>query len=150
MSRKSNGTGVGTLHLELDGEPLGAPFTIEPTGDWQSYANISHSGVSLPTGTHVLRVAFDESLPEQYLYIVNLDYVEFSREGPPLGIHRGAADSIVISWPASASGWELEENRDLGTDQWSIVGSVPVEVGDNLEVTISPGKTEGYYRLRKP
>ncbi|MCB9913327.1 MAG: hypothetical protein H6827_10045 [Planctomycetes bacterium] len=69
---------------------------------------------------------------------------------PALTIYRNAQGSAVISWPAPSSGWVLEQNPDLGTDDWSVVDSAPVEVGSNLQVTISPLDTEGYYRLHRP
>ncbi|MCP5528072.1 MAG: hypothetical protein H7A47_14870 [Verrucomicrobiales bacterium] len=73
-----------------------------------------------------------------------------SPEAPALAIYRNAQGSVVMSWPAPSSGWLLDQSADLGTSDWSVVGSAPVEVGGNLQVTISPLETEGYYRLRKP
>ena len=69
---------------------------------------------------------------------------------PNLTIYRNAPGSVVISWPASSIGWSLERNTDLGTDDWSAVGSAPVEVGDGLQVTLPALDSADYYRLAKP
>lgn len=73
-----------------------------------------------------------------------------SLDAPSLTIYRNAPDSVLISWPVSAGGWLLEKNPDLATGDWSAVGSAPVEVGGNVQLTISPLQTHGYYRLVKP
>lgn len=73
-----------------------------------------------------------------------------SPEAPALTIYRNAPGSVVISWPAAATGWSLEETPDLANANWSAVGATPVEVGGNMQVTVSTLEAEGYYRLVRP
>ncbi|HEX8914855.1 MAG TPA: carbohydrate-binding protein, partial [Humisphaera sp.] len=49
----------GTFHVEVDGANVTGPMSFGSTGGWQSYATVTRAGVSLPAGTHVVRVAFD-------------------------------------------------------------------------------------------
>lgn len=50
----------GNLHFELDGSALaGSNFSIPDTGGWQTWATLPAQTVTLPAGTHVLRLALD-------------------------------------------------------------------------------------------
>ena len=49
----------GTFHIECDGVRVTGAVTVPNTGGWQSWQTISITGVQLPAGRHVLRVAFD-------------------------------------------------------------------------------------------
>lgn len=73
-----------------------------------------------------------------------------SPEAPALTIYRNVPGSVVISWPAPATGWSLERNPDLMPGNWSAVGSAPVKAGGDLQVTISPLNNTGFYRLHRP
>jgi hypothetical protein len=53
----SNGPG-GTFHLEFDGVPISSALTIPNTGGWQQWTDVV-TAVTLPGGTHILRVVFD-------------------------------------------------------------------------------------------
>jgi hypothetical protein len=52
-----NGPG-GTFHLELDGAPVTGALSIPNTGGWQRWIDLPAT-VTLPAGTHVLRLALD-------------------------------------------------------------------------------------------
>ena len=54
----SNGAG-GTFHVEVDGVARTGAMTVPNTGGWQSWRTITASGVSLTSGTHVVRVVMD-------------------------------------------------------------------------------------------
>ncbi len=54
----SDGAG-GTFHIEVDGANATGPITVPNTGGWQTWQTITKTGVSLPAGTHVLRVVMD-------------------------------------------------------------------------------------------
>ena len=55
---------------------------------------------------------------------------------------------VILSWPASATGYFLEQNLDAtGPDVWSFVG-VPVVVSDfHNTVTLSLANRMGSFRL---
>jgi len=47
------------LHLEVDGANVTGSLTIPNTGGWQTWTDVTKSGISLSTGQHVLRLVID-------------------------------------------------------------------------------------------
>jgi hypothetical protein len=68
---------------------------------------------------------------------------------PQLAITRGAANSVVISWPAPSTGWVLQENLSLATSTWTNSITTAVQVGGSLQVTVAPALGNKFYRLKK-
>jgi hypothetical protein len=66
------GTGA-TLHLELDGANITGSLTLQDTGGWQRWRDLSTS-VTLPAGTHVLAIVFD-TRNQQNVAVGNINYV---------------------------------------------------------------------------
>ncbi|HTD68512.1 MAG TPA: Ig-like domain-containing protein, partial [Candidatus Limnocylindria bacterium] len=56
--------------------------------------------------------------------------------------------SVVISWPASASGYTLQSNTNLNTTNWENVVEVPVVVGSDNVITNAAGAGAEFFRLR--
>ena len=67
---------------------------------------------------------------------------------PQLEIALGAANSVVISWPASSAGWVLQENPTLAPNSWTNSTAAPVPVGSSLQITASPPLGNKFYRLK--
>jgi hypothetical protein len=67
---------------------------------------------------------------------------------PRLSVARSASRTVLISWPAPAAGWVLEESTTLTGNPWSIVSAPPARVSDTMQVTISPAQ-RGFYRLKR-
>jgi oligosaccharide reducing-end xylanase len=61
-----------------------------------------------------------------------------------------AGGSVVISWPAAATGFTVEQTHVLASPDWTSAPGVPAVVGDRYVVTNTPATTNTYYRLRKP
>jgi hypothetical protein len=57
--------------------------------------------------------------------------------------------TIILSWPASATGFVLQENASLTTTNWTAVATEPVVVGEEQRVTISPPAGKSFYRLKQ-
>lgn len=69
---------------------------------------------------------------------------------PLLGIANPLPGSLVISWPASAAGWTLEESADLAPGPWS-TSTLPVTVaGDQNQVTLPNPTGRRFFRLSYP
>lgn len=68
---------------------------------------------------------------------------------PRIGIALTATNTVVISWPSSASGWSLQKNPGLDPQQWVDVLSTPANDGTRYStvVNVSPGTL--YLRLRR-
>ncbi len=68
---------------------------------------------------------------------------------PALSVTFAGAGTAVISWPATSTGFTLEENSALGTQNWTIVSGVTVVGGQN-QITISTQPGNNFFRLVKP
>ncbi len=73
------------------------------------------------------------------LYAINPTPVQ----SPSLTIGRSGAN-VVISWPADASGYTLESTASFNPADWKTVSGVA-----NNSVSVAPGSTPAFYRLRK-
>ena len=67
---------------------------------------------------------------------------------PQLVIARGAANSVVISWPAPSTGWVLQESSTLAANTWTNSTLTAVQAGSSLQVTVSPPLGNKFYRLK--
>ena len=80
-----------------------------------------------------------------FQFIYNLP----SPSGPVLSVTHSAPGSVVISWPSStSSSFVLQQAASL-TGTWSNVGTAPVIVGSEYQVTLTPAGTT-FYRLYMP
>lgn len=59
------------------------------------------------------------------------------------------ADRIKITWPSSATGFNLESAVQLGAGAWQTVSQTPVLQGDQNRVEITIGGQNQFYRLKK-
>ena len=62
-----------------------------------------------------------------------------------------SGEDLLLSWPASASGWSLYSTDDLSPAiVWSPVNSLAILVEGRNVVAITPGTGRRFYTLRKP
>ena len=66
---------------------------------------------------------------------------------PELALTRTATNSVVVSWPASLEGWQLQENATLTPAQWTDVSRLPQEVNGRNQVIVAPPAGNRFYRL---
>jgi hypothetical protein len=69
--------------------------------------------------------------------------------GPSLNVSR-SGDTFTISWPASATDFQLESADVLPSTNWFTVQFNPPSPGQDPSVTITPTNGNKFYRLRKP
>ena len=70
---------------------------------------------------------------------------------PRLGIGLTNATALVISWPAAALGYVLQEKSELGGGlSWGANTNTVSVVGDQSRVFISPLSGKRFYRLFHP
>ncbi len=72
----SNSSG-GTFRLLFDGQDVGAEFTVEPTGGWQSWTTVS-AQAELPAGEVIMRWENLGAAGTGY----NINYFDFAYAGP--------------------------------------------------------------------
>jgi N-acetylneuraminic acid mutarotase len=65
-----------------------------------------------------------------------------------LSIGTTSTNSVIVSWPSSASGRVLQTNADLSAPNWGDIGQTPADDGTTKSIVVpSPGGTL-FYRLR--
>lgn len=95
---------TSAVSLSLDGTPLlSGPVTLPNTGDWQGYVDHPLGTVTLPSGTHVLRLTIESSN-------CNLNYMTFSLQNANSGY------STWIAGYTSLSGAQTDATADPDTD----------------------------------
>jgi len=67
---------------------------------------------------------------------------------PTLSVKRGTAGSVIVSWSASLSSSYVLQQSTLVNGPWSNVTIRPVVVGTENEVTLSPGTSTAFFRLK--
>jgi len=68
--------------------------------------------------------------------------------GPPLRVTR-TGNSLFITWPSSATGFELEGTAGALGTAWSAVPGV-IDLGEQKMAIVTIGAGERYFRLKKP
>ncbi|MCL4786852.1 MAG: hypothetical protein KJ070_08670 [Verrucomicrobia bacterium] len=128
---ETDGSGFAVLKefTDTDGGPPSGPLLLV---DSALYGTTEEGG-HLNAGV-VFRLALD-STPE----------------GPPrLSIRLAENNTVVLTWPDSAVGFELQANDDLVGSGWALVSESPVQIPGQWQVTISPATGNRFYRLHKP
>ena len=74
--------------------------------------------------------------------------VPFNVLGTPKLAIAAFGNSVVLSWPAAAAGFNLQQASTLSN--WTDVPGTPAVVGDRYNVTNTLGADPSYFRLRKP
>lgn len=67
---------------------------------------------------------------------------------PVLNITISTTNSVIISWPAPSTGWQLQHTPSLRPASWSDAGT-PQPVGGHMQVIASPPVGNRFYRLTR-
>jgi uncharacterized repeat protein (TIGR03803 family) len=128
---ETDGSGFAVLKefTDTEGGPASGPLVL---ADSALYGTTGEGG-PLYAGV-VFRLALD-SQPEP---------------PPRLFIRAAGNNTVVLAWPDSAVGFELQGNDDLAGSGWATVSESPVQIQGEWQVTISPATGNRFYRLRKP
>jgi sialidase-1 len=70
---------------------------------------------------------------------------------PPLSI-TSSGTKVLVSWPASATGFSLQQNLDLTTNGWTnAAGAGPLEVTNGeRRLSLLPTNAKSFFRLKNP
>lgn len=69
---------------------------------------------------------------------------------PSVSLAPTSPNTITISWPASASGWVLQECSDLHFGDWTTSTRPVNTVGNLKQVVVTPLTGSGFFRLTHP
>jgi hypothetical protein len=143
--------------------PNGCTFSV----DGALYASISGTGAgwqnvqtSLSAGNHILEwnyTQYESDSPTNLAYsdAAWVDEVmltpNITQANPPyLGIDLANTNTVLIFWPASFTGFRLQQNSALTSTNWtSVTNAVNVVNGQN-QVTVTPANSSLFYRLIYP
>jgi len=67
---------------------------------------------------------------------------------PPLSIQLTSTNTVVISWPASSTGFSLQQNNSLNAATWSAVTNTIVVTNGEMQVILPPTGGTQFYRLK--
>jgi hypothetical protein len=150
FARVSSAGAGGTMRVELDGQDLTGPMSVPNTGSFSKYVNISKSSLTLPAGTHILRLRFLTAGASGSAGNVNwLKFSPRSASGstPPLLSERPVGVAIQAERPTAQSGlissWMALGYIDNGDwARFSAVnfGSAPTSIIFNLAALSSGGR----------
>ena len=70
--------------------------------------------------------------------------------GPSLRVVRSSTNTVIVCWPASSTGFSLQENTAAAAVNWTTVTNVPATVGSEKQVILSPPGGNRFYRLMSP
>jgi hypothetical protein len=67
---------------------------------------------------------------------------------PLLTIQRATNNTVVVFWPSPSTGFNLQENTNLATTNWTAVAQTPNDDGTIKSVVVAPSAFR-VYRLKK-
>jgi hypothetical protein len=73
-----------------------------------------------------------------------------SQNGSPMLTFTQTDGGLALSWPASASGFNLESSDSLTSTNWNGVGLTSVTNATDISVTVPISDGQAFYRLRHP
>ena len=69
---------------------------------------------------------------------------------PLLRIVLTSTNTVLVAWPAPATGFSLQQSDALSAPAWVNVTNSPVVVGAENQVIITPSPRNRFYRLKYP
>lgn len=69
---------------------------------------------------------------------------------PTLAIRYTSTNTVIVQWPSPSTGWNLQQNTDLASTNWSTVVSGLVDDGTNKSLIVNPPSGNRFYRLASP
>jgi hypothetical protein len=69
---------------------------------------------------------------------------------PPLRIFRTVTNTVVLTWPATATSYSLEENLNVISANWAMVTNVESTVGTEIQIIVPPSAGQRFFRLKRP
>ena len=69
---------------------------------------------------------------------------------PTLSIFHTPTNTVVVSWPSPSTGFELQQNINLGTTNWVTPSETVTDNGAIKFIVVNPPTGNRFYRLRNP
>ncbi|HEY5911908.1 MAG TPA: LamG-like jellyroll fold domain-containing protein [Verrucomicrobiae bacterium] len=83
-----------------------------------------------------------------YQQISNFMFANEVTAQPTLSVQRGAGNTVLLTWPASATGFILQQTSDLTSGNWSQTPGTPILVGGQYQLSVTTSGGPLFYRLK--
>ncbi len=144
----------GTVGLAL-ALPIGSSFTAAS----QEVAKLKFvvaasatngTSISFSSTPVVKAVADAEANTLSAIYLKGTVTISSSESSSPMITISQSNGKLILAWPASATGFNLESNPSLVSSNWAGVSVTPVTNSTTISVTIPTSGTQKFYRLHHP
>jgi hypothetical protein len=152
-TRSKPGCALAIVLVCLLGQ-VAASFASDYAIDWWSVAgggSTSTGGVFTATGTigqPTAASAVGGQFTVQAGFWGAIAAVQ-TTNAPVLSITISATNSVIIYWPAGPTTWQLQQTPELSPPSWSSVGTPPQQVGDQMQIIVSPPTGNRFFRLTR-
>src|SRR4051812_13897338 len=123
-------------------------FTIDGGGGTSSGGTFSVTGtIGQPDAGHMSGGAY--TIDGGFWGIIAA--VQQGPNSPTLRVVLTATNTVVLAWPSTATGFNLQQNGVIdNAATWGTVPTVPIVVGSEKQVIVSPPVGNRFYRLKNP
>ncbi|MEO6435409.1 MAG: carbohydrate-binding protein, partial [Tepidisphaeraceae bacterium] len=119
----NNQTTGGTFHVEIDGANVTGSMSAPNTNGIETFTTLTKTGVALPAGVHVLRLALDANGNGASTYVANFNWLTFTLGTPtpppaaPNNLTAAAISTsdIKLDWADNSTtetGFKIERSTD--------------------------------------
>lgn len=137
--------------LGPDGQPLssqlGAPYLLADSpgglGTTVNFHTIKYSPLS---GSFLAAYTSNPGVT----YLAALDITSSHLLAPPTLTVARSGNEVVITWPASATGYQLDASPTVSPTNWQPSGLTPSVEGDLFKVAVPPAGDARFFRLSRP
>jgi hypothetical protein len=134
---------AGGAEWEVDGGPTqytnGQTVSLQGGSHTVSFTPVT--GWSNPPNATV-SIVFDQ------ITITNGTYV--LTNAPALAVSLTTTNSAMVSWPSPSTGWNLQQNTDLTTANWTTPPETITDNGTIKYIIVNPPKGNLFFRLQSP
>jgi len=106
----------GAMHIEIDGTDATGPMIVPNTGGWGAWQSVSHAGIPLTSGPHIVRVVIDSNGPGGFFG--NLNYLRFTT--PSIN----APPSVQLTSPGNNTNYFAPASVSLAATASDVDGTV--------------------------
>ena len=145
----SSGSG-GTVHFALDGQDVSGPIVLPDTGGWGVWQTFTKAGVTLPAGTHVLKLIVDANGSAGTVADINWLQLTLPAPAPaPTPAPAPAPTAAYSGTPVALPGRIEAENYDKGGEAVAYRDLTAGNSGgayrtDNVDIRAITDGTAGY------
>jgi len=129
---------------------------VRPAGDNTSYAALAFDGntlygIDLGTPPHLVTLDSAGNVTDLGTTPDRIDGIAF--QPPPASVNLSISlvtNTVIVSWPASASAFHLQQNTNVNTTTWVANTNSVSQVNGTNQVTLPPSGGTMFFRLVYP